>query len=365
VRVNFRRARGTANTEAALVAALGRDGRSLHGTASPGDDVTCYSLNVANAAALIAEMAGAGCVTIAGGPQASACWEEVARAADYVVVGEGERTLVRLLDAIEDGTAPPVPGTATADNGLVPADHAVLLDAYPPFSHRKGYIECSRGCPHACAYCQTPRLFPGGMRHRSIGACVDTARALPDVRFVSPNAFAYGSDGRRPRFEKVRRLLEALAREDATVWFGTFPSEVRPEFVTDESLGLVREYCANTRIHFGVQSGSDRVLAALGRGHTVTDGLVAVDRVLDHGFVPVVDVILGFPFESDAEQEATLALAENLARRGCRIHAHRFTPLPGTPLASRPARPLVPSARPRLGRLALDGNLTGSLSELG
>ncbi len=365
MRVNFRRARGTANTEAALAAALERDGRSLHGTACPASDVTCYSLNVANAPALIAEMAGAGCVTIAGGPHASACWEEVARVADYVVVGEGERTLPRLLDAIEAGSATPVPGTATAAGGLVPADHAVRLDAYPPFSHRKGYIECSRGCPHACAYCQTPRLFPGGMRHRSIDACVEAARALPDVRFVTPNAFAYGSDGRTPRLEKVRRLLEALAREDATIWFGTFPSEVRPEFVTDEALELVREFCANTRVHFGVQSGSDRVLGLLGRGHTVADGLVAVDRVLDHGFVPVVDVILGFPFETDAEQEATLALAEQLARRGCRVHAHRFMPLPGTPLASRPARTLVPTARRRLGRLALDGKLTGSLSDLG
>ena len=365
MRVNFRRARGTANTEAALAAALERDGRPLHGTARPVGDVTCYSLNVANAPALTAEMAGADCITIAGGPHASACWAEVSRVADYVVIGEGERTLARLLDAIEAGSATPISGTATAAGGLVPADHAVRLDAYPPFSQRKGYIECSRGCPHACAYCQTPRLFPGGMRHRSIDACIEAARALPDVRFVTPNAFAYGSDGRTPRLEKVRRLLEALARESATIWFGTFPSEVRPEFVTDEALELVRGFCANTRVHFGVQSGSDRVLSLLGRGHTVSDGLVAADRVLDHGFVPVVDVILGFPFETDSEQEATLALAEHLAGRGCRVHAHRFTPLPGTPLASRPARALVPTARQRLGRLALAGKLTGSLSDLG
>ena len=118
VRVNFRRAQGTANTEAALAAALERDGRSLHGGVCPMNDVTCYSLNVANAPALIAEMAGLDCVTIAGGPQASACWDEVARAADYVVVGEGERTLPRLLDAIESGSTAPIPGTATAAGGL-------------------------------------------------------------------------------------------------------------------------------------------------------------------------------------------------------------------------------------------------------
>lgn len=365
MRVNFRRARGTANTEAALGAALERDGRTLHGSVRPAGDVTCYSLNVSNSRALLQEMAGAGCVTIAGGPHATACWDEVARAADFVVVGEGERTLARLLDAIESGSMTPVPGTATAARGLVPSDHTVRLDAYPPFSRRKGYIECSRGCPHACAYCQTPRLFPGGMRHRSIDACVEAARALPDVRFVTPNAFAYGSDGRKPRLGKVRRLLEALAREDATIWFGTFPSEVRPEFVKDEALELVRTFCANTRVHFGMQSGSDRVLAVLGRGHTVAAGLDAVDRAQDHGFVPVVDVILGFPFETDDEQEATLALAEYLADRGCRVHAHRFLSLPGTPLASHPPRALVPTARRRLGRLALDGKLTGSLSDLG
>ena len=365
MRVNFRRSGGTANTEAVLAAALERDGRSLHTAAGPDGDVTCYSLNIANAPALLAEMAGAGCLTVAGGPYASACWEEVARVADWVVVGEGERTLARLLDAIEQGSAIPVPGTATVAGGLVSADHAVRLDAYPPFSRRKGYIECSRGCPHACAYCQTPRLFQGGMRHRSIDACTSAARTLPDVRFVTPNAFAYGSDGRAPRFEKVRRLLAALARENARIWFGTFPSEVRPEFITDEGLELVQEFCANTRVHFGIQSGSDRVLAALGRGHSVADGLSAVDRVLDHGFVPVVDVILGFPLETDGDQEETLALVEYLARRGCRIHAHRFMPLPGTPLASRPARPLLPTARQRVGRLALEGKLTGSVSDLG
>lgn len=361
MRVNWRRTPGTNNTRAVLSAALGQAGIELEETTGPAGHVTCYSLNVANMPGLLAEIDGADCITIAGGPSATACWPDVVRAADYVVIGEGERTLPRLLAAIEAGSTDPVPGTATATGGLVPPDNTVVLDACPAFARGRGYIECSRGCPHACAFCQTPRLFPGGMRHRSIDACLEASRRLGDLRFVTPNAFAYGSDGRTPRFEKVRRLLSRLTREDARIWFGTFPSEVRPEFVTDEALELVTGFCANRRLHFGLQSGSDRVLARLGRGHTVADGLAAVDRTLDHGLIPVVDLILGFPFETDDEQAETVSLARELADRGCRLHVHGFTPLPGTPLAGGSARPVIPAARRLLGRLALTGKLTGSL----
>jgi len=365
VRVNWRHTRGTTNTFSVLSAALEQAGWRLHETDRPAGEVTCYSLNVANEGELLAEIESADCTTIAGGPSATGRWRDVARTADYVVVGEGERTLPLLLDAIEAGSLKPIPGTATARDGLVLPGHAVLLDAFPPFGPRRGYIECSRGCPHDCAYCQTPRLFPGGMRHRSIDACAEAARALTDVRFVTPNALAYGSGGRTPRLEKVRRLLTAVTRKGARVWFGTFPSEVRPEFVTDEALDLVREFCANSRVHLGIQSGSDRVLGFIGRGHTLDDGLTAVDRIRDHGLEPAVDVILGFPFETDQEQEATLDLVRHLAARGCRIHAHRFTPLPGTPLAGHPSRPILPAVYRVFGRLALEGRLTGSVLERG
>lgn len=365
MRVSWRRSPGTENSRVVLAAALDQAGHSLEVCDGPTDRVTCYSLNETNFPSLIREIASATCITIAGGPSATGRWDEVCRVADYVVIGEGERTLPRLLDMIEEGRDEPLPGTATAGWGFVPPDHAVRLDAYPAFSRGRGYIECSRGCPQACAFCQTPRLFPGGMRHRSLDACLEASRRLSDIRFVTPNAFAYGSDGRTPRLEKVRRLLSGLSRPGARIWFGTFPSEVRPEFVTDEALELVTEFCANRRLHFGLQSGSDRVLKRLARGHTVADGLEAVDRTLDHGLVPVVDLILGFPFETDDEQAETVAVAVELAGRGCHLHMHGFFPLPGTPLADRSPRPPIPAARRVLGRLALAGKATGSLDLLG
>ena len=160
MRVNFRRARGTANTEAVLAAALERDGRSLHGIARAADDVTCYSLNVANARELMAEMAGAGCVTVAGGPYASACWREAARAADYVVVGEGERTLPRLLDAIEAGSAAPVPGTATAAGGLEPPDHGVPARRLPSVLRPEGLPRVLARLPARLRVLSDPASLP-------------------------------------------------------------------------------------------------------------------------------------------------------------------------------------------------------------
>ncbi|MDT8358515.1 MAG: radical SAM protein, partial [Methanomicrobiaceae archaeon] len=117
--------------------------------------------------------------------------------------------------------------------------------------------------------------------------------------------------------------------------------------------------CANDRLHFGAQSGSDRVLQRLCRGHTVQDVLTAVDLCRDVALSPVVDVIVGFPFESDEDQRETLALVREVARQG-QVHAHHFIPLPGTPLAQTRPRGILPEVQQAFGTLALHGHLTGS-----
>jgi len=358
MQVNWRWIQAARNSCAVLSAACEREGFPLQVVDSPADDVTCYSLNSISEAACRDEIAGAGCITVAGGPHATACPREVARYADYVVVGEGEYTLPRLLENLRDGGDGRIPGVMAGD-WYEPATTSVRLDAYPAFSAIKGYIEISRGCPHSCGYCQTPWIFGRCMRHRSVDEIARFARRHSQLRFVTPNAFAYGSDGIRPRWDRVERLLAACRNP---VFFGTFPSEVRPEFVCETSLGLVTRYCANKKLHFGAQSGSDRVLGLLRRGHTVADVLCACDLCRDHGLEPVVDFILGFPFETDDDQKATLAMIQEIARHGT-VHVHRFMPLPGTPLAGSVARDLLPETENVLGSLALRGRLTGSWND--
>lgn len=358
MRVNWRQIQAARNSYAALAAACERDGFSLRIVDHPETDVTCYSLNTLNEPFYRDEIAGADGITIVGGPHATACPAEVAAYADYVIVGEGEYTLPRLLEEIERGGPGNISGVATRDHHN-PAASCVRLDAYPAFSDKQGFVEISRGCPFACGYCQTPQIFGHCMRHRSIDTIAEFSNRYEHARFVSPNAFAYGSDGIHPRWEKIEALFKRLSHQ---IFFGTFPSEVRPEFICKESLSLVNRYCTNTKLHFGAQSGSDAVLERLHRGHTVDDVIHAVDLCTESGITPVVDFIVGFPFESDEEQLATVNLIRQVTRSG-KVHVHRFIPLPGTPLAGTTARSLLPETEKVCGSLALTGRLTGSWTD--
>jgi B12-binding domain/radical SAM domain protein len=358
MQVNWRHIHAARNTYAIVYAACEKEGFTLSPVNEPADDITCYSLNSINASQYLPEIGAADCLTIVGGPHATACPRDVAEYADYVIIGEGEFTLPRLLGDIRQGGDGKIPGVMTA-GWYEPADTNVRLDAFPAFSEMKGYVEISRGCPFACGYCQTPQVFGHCMRHRSVDEIARYANRHEQVRFVSPNAFAYGSDGIHPRWGKVESLLSACRGQ---IFFGTFPCEVRPEFVCPESLDLVNRYCTNTKLHFGAQSGSDKVLAQLGRGHTVGDVLSALDLCKEYSLMPVVDFIVGLPFESDDDQLATLDLIRTVVRAG-KVHVHRFIPLPGTPLAGFSARPLLPETEKTCGNLALTGRLTGSWTD--
>jgi len=358
MQVNWRLIQAARNSYAALYAACGRAGYVLAAVEEPARDVTCYSLNSINARRYRDEIARADCITIAGGPHATASPRETARYADYVVVGEGEHTLPRLLGEIAAGRSGHIPGVAAGDY-FEPVDTCVRLDAYPAFTEFKGYVEISRGCPFSCGYCQTPQIYGHCMRHRSIDEAARYANRYGQARFVSPNAFAYGSDGLHPRWDKIENLLGKIK---SGIYFGTFPSEVRPEFVCGEALDLVNRYCANTKLHFGAQSGSDAVLRRLGRGHTTGDVIHAVELCREYGITPIVDFIVGFPSESDEEQNETVEMIRWVARFG-NVHVHRFIPLPGTPLAGTAARPLLTETEKLCGKLALGGKLTGSWTD--
>ncbi|VVB68642.1 Ribosomal protein S12 methylthiotransferase RimO [uncultured archaeon] len=327
-----------------------------------------YSFATAQAEEVYKEVSKArvDAIFVSGGPHPSALPEEVLEHFDFVVVGEGEEPLPELIWALKEGRDPGlVKGIAYkvgAEIRFTEPRSPVDLDRYPPFEKILAPIEISRGCPWGCAYCQTPRLFGQCMRHRSIATIARYAKLHKDIRFTSPNSLAYGSDGLRPRLEKVEALLKALGAQKKPIYFGTFPSEVRPEFVSDEALELIAKYCSNKTLSIGGQSCSPAVLKAISRGHGIEEILASCELCLQHDLTPQVDLIFGLPGETAADQRMTLDLAGWIVGKGGKVRAHYFSPLPGTPLAGLMPAPLAEEVASSLGRMALEGKLTGSWS---
>ena len=185
------------------------------------------------------------------------------------------------------------------------------------------------------------------------------------VRLLSPNAFSYGSaDGRQLNIGAMRDLLAALREAvppDGRIIFGYFPSEVRPEHVTPETLGLLRQYADNDEIVIGAQSGSRHMLEACRRSHTAEAVLTAVSLARKSGYKVIVDFIFGLPGETAEDIRETVSIIEELSRLGARIHPHTFMPLPQTAFGSAPAGTISPEIVRLLERLEQRRALYGHL----
>ncbi len=310
---------------------------------------------------------------VVGGPHAEgAYWQFLRLGAYAAVVGDGENAIVGLVEHfIGHNSLESVPNIAYYSNGVfrVTRIENIELDSYRP--HAPSYelyppIEIMRGCPYHCKFCQVPWLFKSSVRFRSPERVALAARdyvrvGRKRIRFVAPIGFAYMSKRLgEPNTEAIEKLLVLVRQEGGEPYLGTFPSEVRPEYIREDVLKVVRRYAANKRISVGLQSGDNRVLRLVGREHTIEDALQAVELIIRHGFQPIVDIIFGLPGEDEEAVENTIKVMYYLAERRVRLRLHTFIPLPGTPFARERPHGIHPkyheAVRRLLGRGVIEGD---------
>jgi B12-binding domain/radical SAM domain protein len=323
-------------------------------------------------------------ITVIGGPQASGNPQEILEmGADYVIIGEGEITFPKFIQTLvinnfQKESTHNILGIAY-QNSLgefirTPSRERIDLNDYCPYSDDTEFplhppIELMRGCAFRCRFCQVPYIY-GNPRFRSINAIVkivehyiDHFKPLKkhtDIRFIAPNSLGYMEKKRgQPNVSALKNLVNRLKHYDIRLFFGTFPSEIRPEYVNDATIEFFDDVF-NTQISVGFQSGSDRILSEMRRGHTVSDGLDAFDLLTSHGLIPVFDFILGSPSEIEAEQWETLSLIRELGKK-VRVRLHYFMPLPGTPWEKGTPAPLYPKIQKEIGRLAKDKIISGNV----
>jgi tRNA-2-methylthio-N6-dimethylallyladenosine synthase len=220
-------------------------------------------------------------------------------------------------------------------------------------SHVEGgvqaFVTILVGCDNRCSYCIVPdvRGHEYSRPAREIVAEVRSlvAHGVKEVCLLGQSVLRYGvrnaawdgSDAPSPGgyAEAFPRLLEALAAIDGLrrIRF----TSAHPKGCTDELVRAYREFPQICRhLHLPVQSGSDRILADMGRHYTRAEYLAAVAKLreFDAEFALTTDVIVGYPGETEEDFEATRSLMDEAGFDNSFIF--KYSPRPGTRSAARP-----------------------------
>jgi B12-binding domain/radical SAM domain protein len=296
---------------------------------------------------------------------------------DYVAIGEGEQIICDFTEAVASGeSGNNVRGIAFVSNGQLIKNgkgKAIDLNDFPPCASRYrkyGPVEITRGCIYACKFCQTPHVNKARFRHRSIENVkhfvrIMSAHGLRDYRFLTPTSFSYGSKDESVNLEALELLLASVREiigEQKRIFYGTFPSEIRPEHVSAKTLSVLKKYVNNDNVIIGGQSGSQNVLNTSRRGHDIAAIINAVKLSVKYGFRPNVDFLFGLPGETRKDAQQTIDLANKLANMGAKIHNHTFMPLPGTPFRNEAAGNIDEMVKQQIVELTTLGKAYGKWS---
>lgn len=299
-----------------------------------------------------------GTLVVAGGCHVSALpnWS-IELGFDAVVVGEGELVFESILkDLSEGGLKRRIYFGRRPDS----IDYSFIGSPYV------APIEIVRGCPYGCKFCQVSYLFGRKERYRSLDSVINEAKILVErgrrfVRFIAPNALSYYSIGKVPNIGVLRDLFIRLRDVGIEkIYFGSFPSEIRPDYVNEESVKLLREFVSNRNVVIGVQSASDELLVRLNRGHDVASVLRAVELFNSYDFEVTLDFLFGLPEERDDDLKVTLGFMERILNSyNVKIRAHYYMPLPMTPYGKLEPRELPKWFTASIADLAKSGRVKG------
>jgi len=289
-------------------------------------------------------LAVAGCVAQAEGA-------EILSRAPFVDIVLGPQTYHKLPEMVARA--------ARAGGAVIETDfpQEAKFDHLPDAATPQGvtaFLTIQEGCDKFCSFCVVP-YTRGAEFSRPAAAILAEARRLVaqgarEITLLGQNVNAWHGDGPDGTSWGLGRLLRALADSvpDTRLRYATsHPNDMDDDLIAAHGeLPALMPY-----LHLPVQSGSDRVLAAMNRKHTAADYLRVIERLRaarpDIAFSS--DFIVGHPGETDRDFEATMDLVRAVGF--AQAFSFKYSPRPGTPAAGAPAQVPEPEKDRRLQAL--------------
>ena len=216
------------------------------------------------------------------------------------------------------------------------------------------FLAIQEGCDRFCTYCVVP-YTRGAEYARPAAQVIAEARQLAatgarELMLLGQNVNAWVGEAPDGGTWSFGRLLRELAGIDGIARLRYTTSH--PTSVTPDLIAAHRDVPALVPfLSLPLQSGADRVLKAMNRGHTVAEYLATFDalRAVQPGLMLSSDFIVGFPGETEAEFQATLDVVERVGF--VQSFAFKFSARPGTPAALLSGRIAPEIVDERLARL--------------
>ncbi len=252
---------------------------------------------------------------------------------DVAVVGEGEQTLIALINLWKAGQYPKgIRGRSTKLMDLKDLKWPARGCAYDRYGlldrDNYGAIMYSRGCPFGCTFCASHNVWRRQTRWRDPKDVVAEMEAIHmeyDTRYFSFEDDTFTLNGDRTFFLLLAIHQSGLPSIPGFRW----TCNTRPELLDAKTLKLMKQVnCAAVAV--GIESGSPRMLKKMKKSFTVEDVKKAVRMIREAGMITSGQFMIGFPTETEEEMWETVRLAEELECESIMLSV--ATPLPGTPL---------------------------------
>jgi tRNA-2-methylthio-N6-dimethylallyladenosine synthase len=278
---------------------------------------------------------------------------------DLILGPDGVENIVQAVDEVRN-TNHPVVWTHfdSAKNYRIPE----LSNETPLHPGPSAFVNIIKGCDKFCTFCVVP--FTRGREKSREAEEIErevrllVSRGAKEIILLGQNVNAYGKRG----LDQPVPFHELLYR------VASIPGVERLRFTTSHPMDFTRECIEAYRdidvlvnhLHLPVQSGNNRVLQEMRRGHTVEEYVALIDAL--RAEVPDIslstDIIVGFPEETDSEFEDTLALMERVEFSSSYMFC--YSPRPDTPAQDFPdSVPLFVKSARLQRTMRLQDRLTG------
>ena len=266
---------------------------------------------------------------------------------DYGVVGEGENTIIELVEALSaDKTPSNISGLAFRENGKVcfapprppikdldslPFPAWELLDGFPSqyhpalFKYKKlpsTHIISARGCPNKCIFCDTS-VFSRQIRFHS------SEYVLEMIGYLKKNfgikEIIFEDDQFLIKKKRVARICEGILKAK---WNISWCCSGRVNSVTNSELLNLMKRSGCWQISYGIESGNQKILDFAKKAITINQIEKAVRLTQEAGILSKGYFIFGLPYETEETMKNTIRFARHIPLND--ISAFTLTPFPGS-----------------------------------